>query len=432
MSRLNRNNALQLARPTRPLAGLPVLTLAVMAAVMATVAVCQTASAATLGDAISAAVARADQGQRAEALRQQGQAVQAQAQSLVADDPALRVMHLSDRLTEDTGYYEWQAMVDLPLWLPGQRSARRALANALGLQADALERYLRWEIAGRVRETAWAVALAEGQMHVAEHAAKDAKTLEDQVSKRVAAGELARLDLLLAQQDTLAREAELQAKRAELQLASQRLALLTGSEHLPDPLQEPLPDPLPKAAAPDEGLAPDHPGLAAAEAKVAQALAERTRVATERRANPTLSLGGKRTRDSRDSDPYTALALEINVPFGLGSQSAPRLAEAERVYTDTAAERARVRRELETELALARTSRAAAAEALATARRQRALAAESLGLMQRGFALGEIDLATLLRERTRARETELALETRRLELGRAAARLNQALGVVPP
>ena len=51
--------------------------------------------------------------------------------------------------------------------------------------------------------------------------------------------------------------------------------------------------------------------------------------------------------------------------------------------------------------------------------------------MQRGFELGEIDLATLVRERTRAREAELALETKRLELGRAAARLNQAAGVVP-
>jgi len=112
------------------------------------------AAGGTLAEAIAAAVTRADQGPRAQALRQQGLAVRAQADSLVAQDPALRVKHLSDRLNDDTGYYEWEAMVDLPLWLPGQRSARRALADALGIQASALERYLRRELAGRVRPEA--------------------------------------------------------------------------------------------------------------------------------------------------------------------------------------------------------------------------------------------------------------------------------------
>ena len=381
------------------------------------------AAAGTLAEAIAAAVTRADQGPRAEALRQQGHAVRAQADSLVAQDPALRIKHLSDRLTDDTGYYEWEAMVDLPLWLPGQRSARRALADALGIQADALERYLRWELAGRVRETAWEAALAEGRTRVAEQALSDAKILERQVARRVSAGELARVDLLLAQQEALAREVELQTARSDLDLATQRFALLTGTQGTPVPLEEAV------AASPE--LPADHPGLAAAEANLAQARAERGRAATERRSNPTLSLGGKQTRDNRDSDPYTALALEVSVPFGLGSQAAPRLAEAERGYTDSTTERQRLRRELETELALAKTSHAAAQTALAAARRQRALAAEALGLMQRGFELGEIDLATLVRERTRAREAELALETKRLELGRAAARLNQAAGVVP-
>ncbi len=381
------------------------------------------AAGGTLAEAIAAAVTRADQGPRAQALRQQGLAVRAQADSLVAQDPALRVKHLSDRLNDDTGYYEWEAMVDLPLWLPGQRSARRALADALGIQAGALERYLRWELAGRVREAAWAVALAEGHTRLAEQALSDAKTLATQVTRRVSAGELARVDLLLAQQEALSREVELQTARSDLDLATQRFALLTGTHRTPVPLEEAV------AASPE--LPADHPGLAAAEANLTQARAERGRAATERRSNPTLSLGGKRTRDNRDSDPYTALALEVSVPFGLGSQSAPRLAEAERGYTDSTTERQRLHRELETELALAKTSHAAAQTALAAARRQRALAAEALGLMQRGFELGEIDLATLVRERTRAREAELALETRRLELGRAAARLNQAAGVVP-
>ena len=86
---------------------------------------------------------------------------------------------------------------------------------------------------------------------------------------------------------------------------------------------------------------------------------------------------------------------------------------------------------MDTEIKLADTGHRAAHAALATAERQQALAAETLALLQRGFELGEIDLASLLRERTKAQEAALNLEVRRIELGQAGSRLNQALGVVP-
>ena len=130
--------------------------------------------------------------------------------------------------------------MDLPLWLPGQRAARRALAESLGLRADALERYLRWEVAGRVRETAWATALAQGRLRHAEHSLEDTRTLETQVARRVDAGELARVDLLLARQETLTREVALQSAQAELDAARQRFDLLTTLKELPAPLEEPV------------------------------------------------------------------------------------------------------------------------------------------------------------------------------------------------
>lgn len=381
------------------------------------------AAAGTLVEAIASAVARADQAPRAEALRRQGRAVRGQADSLAADDPALRVKYQGDQLTSDTGYNEWEAAVDLPLWLPGQRAARRALAETLGLRADALERYLLWDMAGRVRESAWAAALAEGRMRHAEHILEDTRALERNVARRVAAGELAQLDLLLARQETLAAEVALQSAQAERDSARQRFSLLTDQQDLPSPLEEQI--------APVTDLASDHPGLAATEASVAQARAQRDRAGTERRANPTLSLGGKRTQDSRYADPDTSLLLEVRIPFGLGSQAAPRLAEAELGYTETLAERKRLHQELGTGIKLGDTTYRAAKATLSAAQRQQDLAAQALALVKRGFDLGEIDLAALLRERTKAQEAALNLDVRRIELGRAAALLNQALGVVP-
>jgi outer membrane protein TolC len=205
--------------------------------------------------------------------------------------------------------------------------------------------------------------------------------------------------------------------------AMERYRLLTGQRELPSPLAEP--------ALPGADLPPHHPGLLVAEASVGQARAERQRSRSERRANPTLSVGGKHWRDDRGADDQDALQLEVSLPFGLGSQAAPRVASAERAYTDSEAERVRVRRELDEALGLARTVFEGTHAALTVAGRRQALASEALTQVERGFELGEIDLNTLLRARQNAREAQLGLELKRLEQGRAAARLNQALGVVP-
>ncbi|QVL47317.1 MAG: hypothetical protein KFB96_16570 [Thiocapsa sp.] len=122
------------------------------------------ASATTLAEAVGAALALAEQTPRVTAARREADAIRTQAGSLVAQDPALRVKYLSDELTEGGGANEWEAMVDLPLWLPGQRGARREVAGALDTQAGALERLLRWEMAGRVRQAAWEAAFAEGRL----------------------------------------------------------------------------------------------------------------------------------------------------------------------------------------------------------------------------------------------------------------------------
>ncbi len=192
--------------------------------------------AGTWAATLAQALARTEPGARTAALRRQGAAVRTQANSLVADDPALRIKHFDDRLASDTGYVEWEAMLDLPLWLPGQRAARHALAEALGLRADALDRFLAWEVAGRVREAAWATALARGRVRHSERSLGDARTLAAQVARRVVAGELAQVDLLVAQQETLNQEVALQSAQTELDLALQRYRLLTDAHHLPAPL----------------------------------------------------------------------------------------------------------------------------------------------------------------------------------------------------
>jgi outer membrane protein TolC len=206
--------------------------------------------------------------------------------------------------------------------------------------------------------------------------------------------------------------------------------LLTGQPRLPEPLVENPPPDLPG----DIGAAtlpPDHPLLASADGAVAEARAERDRVQAERRGHPLLSVGGKRARGERAENPVDALQLELSMPFGLKRQAAPELAGAERELTDRKAALHQVRREAERALRRAVLARRGADEALALAREHATLASDALALARRAFDLGELGLSALLRAQERARDARLALELRRLEQGRAIARLNQAYGVVP-
>jgi outer membrane protein TolC len=383
-------------------------------------------SAATLAEAVDAALALAAEQPRVAALRNEGSAIRLQAASLTAEHPAARLKALSDGLTGDDGAYELEAMLDLPLWLPGQRASRLAVAQSIGLRADGLERLLRWEMAGQVREQVWEVALADGRLRQSAAAVAEAKALERTVSKRAAAGELARMDLLLARQETMDRGIELQQAQLDRDQAVAALEQLTGSPALPLPLREPAP-----AAGADPVLPEDHPLLALAAGEVGQARAERERAAADGPGHPILSLGGKRARDARGLPADDALQLELSIPFGTRRHAAPEIASAEREYTDRLTELHGLRRQAERDLRQSLLARDGATDALSAAERGAEVAGEALAITRRAFELGEADLSTLLRAEGRAREARLNLELRRLDVGRADARLNQALGVVP-
>lgn len=384
-----------------------------------------TADAGTLGEAIDSALDLEGQRARVGALRDEGEATRRQAESLVASDPGLRVKHLSDQATANNGAYEWEAMVELPLWMPGQRTARQAVAAALGEQAETLAGLLRWEMAGRVREAVWNARLTQGRADQAAQALANARALATTVDKRLAAGDLARVDALVAHQAVLDREAEHQSARMEAEEALARYRHLTGQTTLPDDSDEAVPPDL------SDQLPPDHPLMREADSAVGVARRQRDQARSERTGHPVLSLGTTVTRDARGADQNTALQLELSIPFGLASQSAPSIAAAERVYTEQASERQSLLRQAEAELIAAHLGRRGAAEALAIAEQRQRAASEAFALVRRAFELGEADLTTLLRAEDSAREANVALELRRLEQGRARARLNQALGVIP-
>jgi outer membrane protein TolC len=377
----------------------------------------------TLAGAVQAAFERYPEAGLARAIRQQGDAIRQQASSLLAADPAVVLRHESDAVTDSNGYRQWEGGLEMPLWLPGQRQRRSRVADATHGEGDATLRLQRWKVAGEMRDLLWSLEIAAAEVDVATQAVQSSRDLEQDVDKRVRAGELARMDLILAQEETLAREMEHAAAVSQHGALLMQYRAVTGLSAVPADVSE--------TAATAGDIPDDHPALLASRVAAERSRAERDQVRGEKRASPVLSLGGKSERPESGLSYDNALILEVSLPLGTEGHAAPRTAEAERSLAEATAAAARARLDLENDLIGARSARQQAQQSVQLATRQRQLAAEGLRLAQRAFELGENSLFMVLEARRKALTSERTLRISELELGRAVARYNQALGVIP-
>jgi cobalt-zinc-cadmium efflux system outer membrane protein len=377
----------------------------------------------TLPEAVQAGFERYPEAGLAQAMREQGEAIRQQASGLLAADPAVVLRHESDAVSDDNGFRQWEGGLEMPLWLPGQRQQRSRVADATQGEGAATLRVQRWKVAGEIRELLWSLKIAAAELDLATQALQDTRALEHDVDKRVRAGELARMDLILAQKETLAREIERSAAASQHSALLMQYRAVTGLSAVPAELTETA------AAAGD--ISDDHPALVASRVTAERSRAERDQVRGEKRASPVLTLGGKSERPESGVSYDNALILEVSVPLGTEGHAAPRTAAAERSLAEATAAAARSRLDLEKDLMLAVNAKQQAAQAAQLAKRQHQLAAEGLRLSKRAFELGENSLFMVLEARREALASERTLRIGELELGRAVARYNQALGVIP-
>jgi outer membrane protein TolC len=376
-----------------------------------------------LAGVIRAGLARDPNAALPGAVQAEGEAARAAASSLLAADPSLILHHESDVVASDDGYRNWQGGVEMPLWLPGQRDRYRRVADTTEQEAAALQRLQHWRMAGEVRELLWSLAIATAKLDLAEQALASAGKLQADVEKRVSAGELARSETILARKETLDRMADIAQAKAELEALQGKYRNQTGLQALPATFTE---------AMPAETVIPeDHPALAAARIAAARARSERDRVSSGRRGNPVLTLGGQSERDVRETSYDESITVELSVPFGMRSHHAPQVAAAERSLTEAMIELRRVQRELENERDRVLAEAGQSSVTFELSQQQEQLAEEGLRLMQRAFELGESDLFTLLQAHKQALAARRDLRISRLELGRAYARVNQIVGVIP-
>ncbi|MEW6765447.1 MAG: TolC family protein [Pseudomonadota bacterium] len=356
-----------------------------------------------------------------EARRAEAEAVQRQADGLLAAPPLLTLAAQGGQERDNPDHYrEWSGGIELPLWRPGQSAAQAQLAASIdGLAREDLN-LLRLDIAGQLREAAWRVALADASAEHLRRARDDTRHAQGRLKRLVALGERPRADLLTLEGEVLDLDQQLEAARAEQRQALAAWRLLSRQD------TPPALSPETEATQPIER----HPQLAQARMALERATAERRTGTLAAQGQPSVGLQARHERPP-GGQPLDALTLSLSLPLPWERQR--QAAEASLRYAET---EAGVRlAQLERSLLLQRQE---AATALASTRRQaeraekRAQAArEELRLAGRRLDEGEMDTLDYVSVLRRSREAELTARIGALEIGRWIARHNQVQGVLP-
>lgn len=363
-----------------------------------------------------AAAARTLEGRRLEA-----DASRAQSDSLFAGSPVIGLSNRSDRWTDHNGVRETEVSISAPIWLPGQRAAREALANAEAGQADAAIAALKLTIAGEVRERLWALAAIDAEVALAKQRAEAAAALESDISRRVKAGDLARADALLARQEALGAQAALREVETRRVEAAARLEVLTGVVVMPERYEE-----VQVGSAPDR-----HPRVLAAKAARERAERKLRFISATRRDAPEVGLNYRWDRGGSVAATDRSIGVSVRIPLATDARNLPRETAAQTEAATAAAEERTAIDSVQTDIRAAETALNHAESLSQLSTERLAVARDRAGLIQKAFDLGDQGLTELLRARAGAREAEIAHVRDRAALGLARARLNQSRGILP-
>ncbi|WP_288129313.1 TolC family protein [Accumulibacter sp.] len=380
------------------------------------------AQAETLREVFEKAWANSPSGRTAEAKREEVAASRTVAESWFPAAPKIDAFHRTDRWNSDLGNQESEIGISIPLWLPGQKAARRSLAEAEGEENEGDIQATRLAVAGELRRALWTLVMARSEAEVAAERLKTALGLEADVGRRFKVGEIARSDLLLARQETASARAAAADAQLTVVRSLQRYRVLTGTDRLPDDPQEPL------------AVAGNH----AVDARIAaaQAVVERARAALKlaqesRREAPSIGVLYRRDRDVSGATPRDSIGFAISLPMAVAARNAPLMASANTALIEAEARYRRFVAEVEAEVFEAEAQLASAALGAVLAVEREQAAAERLALMRLSFELGETSLVELLRAQSQTTEARIEGVRSRSRLSAAQANLNQARGITP-
>jgi outer membrane protein TolC len=381
----------------------------------------------SLRAALDSAWQRSVSAREADGQRRRADAERATVDAFWAAPPSLELIHRDDRLQTDAGRRETEIGVAVPLWLPGQRAARTAAADAAASQAQIAEQVTRLRLAGELREAAWQLLAAQAEHDQARIQVRALRQLADDVERRVRAGDLARADALAARAEQLAAESVEAEARQRLRAALARWTLLTGLPAGPDLAAG--------AGGPDPDVGPDaaasHPELQWASRTTELARQRVELMRHSRRDAPELTLGVRQDVAGRGESSQGSLVVAVRLPFGTDDRNRPLEAAALSELDIAQTNEQRLRERLDSDMAAARDAQRSAQAQLDAETARAQLLRERATLVDKSFRAGETPLPDLLRALAAAAQADSAVARQTAALGLARARLQQALGLLP-
>ncbi len=336
--------------------------------------------------------------------------------------PSLGGGFVSDGIKNARGGREAELSVATPLWLPGEGTASRRLADADLSRITAQELAQRLAVAGEVRESLAAVALAQVETVGAASRLRDARSLEADVGRRVRGRDAAEAELLAARLDRMDAEIALGERQANLDGAKLAFRSLTGVEADPAALNEPD---SPQASA------GSHPRIAEADGAAGAADANRRLAEIQTRESPEIGILARSSREIGSTQYDNRIGIQFRLPFSTEARNKPRQMAAQAELTEATATAATVRRQVELQTARARVGLDAARQAAMTARQRAAVYRQQRGLSEAAFRGGLVSLGDVIRVRALATEADVAQARAEITVRLSRSRVNQSLGILP-
>lgn len=397
-----------------------------------------TQSGLSLRDAFAAAWERQPEARSGPAREDAVRARRDAAGSWTAEPMAVELSTKSDRLNRNEGVREHELGLSVPLWLPGERSGTRALADAEAAGIATRIAAARLRTSALVRDAYWTWQRARIDAALARDRLANAEALAADVARRHRAGDLARSDQHQADGNVAAAQGTLAEADGASSAAAQALRALVGrpfsasvqpAEATIDALQQA--ETMPSVPNDFGTLAANHPAVAdlIAQAETAKRAVELAR--TQTRGNPELLLATTRERGTF-GEPYAqSMTFGVRIPLGSDARYRAKVAQASAEAIELESQLQLERERVLAGLDAARQRVDAARLQLEAAHKRARLAVATRGFFDKSFRAGETDLPTRLRIELEAAEAERQAARAAVEHASSISALRQALGLLP-
>jgi outer membrane protein TolC len=357
------------------------------------------------------------------AMQKESEALNLRGNRWIAGAPTVSIDYKDDFVGSDTGAYELEGAVEVPIWNWGQRDAGLRLAEQAALSVANKGRAIKLQVAGLVRQSLWMMSLETLRHDVAEKNLHLTEKLLKTIQLRVEVGDLPKSDFLLAESEFLQKKIELIHAEAELMHARKRFYFLTQDTKIPAQINEPQSD--------RQAIDDSHPALATINAIVAQKKAKVEWVKAEGSGQTTLAVGGNTDKPSSSEQSIDSITFSVSMPFGGRGYAVPEIAAAQTEYAEAETEKMHLYRHLLEQLHEAEHELEIEKVQLKISTQMKSNAEEHLKMANSSFKAGEINLMDFLKIQARSLKAIKNAAESAIRLQRDIALYNQAVGVAP-